>query len=119
MCDTTTDRTTHISTECATGGSAQCDGYCVEHGVECICSCHGAWDLPFTVSAVRDWHDEMNNVVASFEHRSTLSNFPNGVTDHQTAALVAHRHGTFHGYDSAKSYVVVNGQDRTVIAERY
>jgi hypothetical protein len=115
MCDTTNDYATHISTECATGGSAQCDGYCVDHGKECTCSCHNAWDLPQTVSEVLEWHDDLNDVIASFD--GTKFFVDRGFTDHQTQALLmlpryqaAHPDSTF---------VVLNGQDRTVIAERY
>jgi hypothetical protein len=114
MCVTTTHWSTHISTECAAGGSGQCDGFCATHdGVECTCSCHNAFDLPHTVAAVRDWHDEQENVVASFEG----NRFPNGVTDHQTWALVMLPR--YQANNEGKSYAVLNGQDRTVIVERY
>lgn len=109
MCDTTTDWATHISTECATGGSAQCDGYCVEHGKECTCSCHNAWDLPQTVAQVRDWHDDLNDVVASFEKGDA--------TEQWSEAEIAREALTKE--NPSKSYKVLPGQNRTVIAERY
>lgn len=71
MCTTTTHYATHISTECSRGGSAQCDGICDLHGVECTCSCHEAFDLPQTIPGVLAWHDERNDVVARFEDRNT------------------------------------------------
>lgn len=88
MCTTTSHYETHISTECATGGSGQCDGFCATHPhTECTCSCHNDWDLPQTVAEVRDWHDEANGVLASFE---------SGSDDEQyTAATLAQQAGSW------------------------
>lgn len=53
----------HFSEACSPGGSAVCDGFDADTSEECSCSCHGAWDLPDTVAEVRDWHDNMNDIV--------------------------------------------------------
>ena len=86
MCITTTHWATHISNECATGGSAVCDGTCSTHfGVECSCSCHSEHTtLPETVEEVLALHDEWNDVV-----------------------------GRFHGYVAARAFANQQMADRT------
>jgi hypothetical protein len=67
MCTTTTHWATHYSTACSIGGSGQCDGECYDHHIECSCPCHRVADLPETVEAVRDWHDDFHDVVSSHD----------------------------------------------------
>lgn len=107
-CVTTTHWATHISAECATGGTGQCDGYCLNHGDECTCSCHNDLNLPQTVEEVRDWHDDLNNVLASFEK---------GTTTEQSEAAIATRHAVRAWHTDNTQ--ILTGQGRVVIVERY
>lgn len=107
MCTTTTHYETHISTECSTGGTGQCDGFCIEHGAACTCACHNANDLPQTVQGVRDWHDEAEGIVASFEQGDQAEQW-------STAQAWIDRL-----VRPTKEYKVLAGQGRTVVAERY
>lgn len=65
-CVTTTHWATHYAPECSPGGSGNCEGSCERHGNECSCPCHRDANLPGTIEGVRQWHDERNDVVASF-----------------------------------------------------
>jgi hypothetical protein len=111
MCTTTTHYETHISTECSTGGTGQCDGYCNEHGTECTCGCHRDWfgDMPTTVPAMRDWHDQQENVVASFEKGDQTEQWSEATNAVELLNKV----------NAPKQYKVLAGQGRTVVAERY
>lgn len=109
MCTTTTHYETHISTECSTGGTAQCDGFCGEHNNECTCHCHTANDLPETIQGVRDWHDEFESIVASFDSNP----LDIGLVWEQAKAEADKRS------TDGKQFKVLLGQGRVVVAERY
>jgi hypothetical protein len=107
-CVTTTHWATHISAECATGGTGQCDGHCESHRQECTCSCHNDLNLPQTVAEVRDWHDDLNNVLASFEKGTDVEQW-------SEATNCRERVRAWHNENTQ----ILPGQGRVVIVERY
>lgn len=111
MCTTTTHWATHISEECSLGGSGICDGFCLSHGDECTCSCHTTDSLPETTEGVRQWHDDSEGVVASYDvgHRDV------GEVWYE-AERQAKRMNDFH---DLKQFKVMMGQERVIVVERY
>lgn len=111
MCTTTSHWETHISTECSTGGSAQCDGFCIDHEKECTCGCHRDWfgDMPTTTDAMREWHDQNESIVASYEKGDQTEQWSEA-----TNAIEAMRKA-----GDTRGLKILAGQNRTVIAERY
>lgn len=114
MCTTTSHYETHVSTECSTGGSAQCDGYCEEHGTECTCGCHGWGNGAETVEQQRDQHDEDNDVVDSFEVA-----YPYGEAEQGAAWQQADARAKVLAYGTSKQFRAQAGQQRVVVVERY
>lgn len=111
-CTTTTHWETHISAECSAGGSAQCDGFCENHGDECTCACHKDYttNLPNTVEGMRHWHDEYNDLHGSFEDGTVGEQWTN-------AGLACDRLNNKPVDGSL--YVVRQGQDRVVIVRQW
>jgi hypothetical protein len=114
-CVTTTHYAVHVSAECAPGGTGNCDGLCAAHdSVECTCECHREWctTLPDTVEGVRKWHDERNNVVASFDDR-----LHGDASRAAAAAVVAAK--AMDAASSTRTFTARAGQDRTVVTFTY
>lgn len=109
MCTTTTHWETHISTECSFGDTGSCDGSCIEHERECTCSCHNDFNLPETVEGVRDWHDEANSIVVSFDKGDQAEQW-------ELARLAV---TVLNKVNAPKQYKIFPGADRTVVAESY
>lgn len=109
-CVTTTHWATHVTAECAPGGSGICYGTCDAHGDECSCSCHRSWtnDLPDTVEGVRRWHDKANDVVASFDGTHAVVE----------ATAIAAAKG-LQAVDTDKVYAAQRGQDRYFVTATY
>lgn len=104
-CLTTTHWATHYTPECAPGGTGNCEGTCDAHGNECSCPCHTAHDLPDTVEAVRVWHDERNDVVASF-------------TDPDAPAAAVEAAKAMTATSSTREYTAHEGQGRHYVTWR-
>lgn len=52
----------HVSSDCAPGGSGECDGTDYDTNQDCDCHCHEAMDLPNSIDGVKDWHDDYHGV---------------------------------------------------------